>query len=183
VSGQLPEALRTAAAALLADAPMVVLRRVLRDLLAEPAETLPPPLGDNASEAGLPSPSPEHSPDFQPVQMHPDAAAPPTRRGHPRPAARGNGQADKAAWLVLREAVRSAMRERKTSYAALAQAIGRNETTTRCAIMRQTPATKALQRRLRTWLETAAPEVAVSTSPFRGRSNGAGGADHVDTTV
>jgi hypothetical protein len=143
-------ALRTAAAALLADVPLPVVRATLRALLADADVVTPAEVADVA-----------------PVQPK---ASPPPRAPAP------SKQPD-LAWDTQRRAIRAAMQERGVAYPALAKQFGVAVPTLRHALGRRQPPTLAMRKWLDAWLRTSAPKSAapaVAAEPSTFRPNGVG---------
>jgi hypothetical protein len=131
-------ALREAATALLAEAPLPVVRATLRALLdgadAEPRRT-----------SALPA-SPQMT---RPTKLK---QTPPKRSD--------------GAWDARRREIRAAMQERDVGYADLAKQLRVTVKVLHHALGRRQPPAQALQRQLEAWLATSAPAVAAEP-PFR----------------
>jgi hypothetical protein len=141
--------LHAAAAALLPEAGDQVVRAILRLLVneLEPAAAPSP----RAARSSPPPPTPVRT----------------ARKRAARQAAAPNSV--DVEWDAVRRQVREAMRDRDTSYADLAAAIGCAATTAKVSLSRRQPPSQPMQDKLRAWLETAPKvgEVAEPAVPFR----------------
>jgi hypothetical protein len=165
------EILRQAASALLATAPEPVVRRTLRELLAE--ENYTP--ADQRPGAGAISPCRQGSGVQQPVL---GANYANTAHDSPRLAATGSlhpAALPKATlmseWPTLRQRVRAAMHARGVSFERLGSLLGYAPATLQQAVGTNRPKTLRMMERIKAWLvdgsdaATEAPEKALP--PFR----------------
>ena len=141
-------ALRQAATVLLAEAPLPVVRAMLRALLAD---TEGPPV-----KAAAPP---------QPQELKQ-----PRAKAAPRPTPTDSE------WDTRRREIRTAMLERGVSYNALAAQFGVAVPTLRHALGRREPPTRAMRQRLEAWLESE-PALAVAEPPFRANGAGSAHAE------
>jgi hypothetical protein len=150
--------LHDAAVALLPTAPIAVVKQVLRLLLEIETPATPP---QHADARTLPTPSEQLAPQ------------PRRKRATQRPRANGVDHE----WEQLRRQVRTTMRERGTSYADVAAAVGCAAGTAKVSINRRLPASGPVQAGLRAWLANgdSTQEAAKSApAPFRGHACGNG---------
>jgi hypothetical protein len=163
-----------AAALLIDQAPVEVVKKVLRLLLAE----------ELATEDAVPEKA--ASPFIARVGRHA------RKFRHGRTSAPGNRVATAGTdseWESLRHQIHQAMRTRGKTVAALAEIVGCSTATTKVAIYRTRPPSHAMTAKLKAWLEAPppdepvkpAPEVAEAVLPFRsiaaqrhGRNHGNG---------
>jgi hypothetical protein len=151
MSEQQPDALRQAAATLLAGAPAGAVLLAMRALLD----------GWDAS-SGVPPEAAARPP--QAAWRADDKAVAPKPATPSRATAAPSKAAERAAWDHLRLAVREARAARGVTTEALAKELGLAHATVATALRTRTLPTKRLRQRLTDWL--AAPEVAVPI-PFR----------------
>jgi hypothetical protein len=87
-------------------------------------------------------------------------------------------------WEELRRKVRATMAERSLDYTDMAVAIGRSAVALKIDLSRRQPPRPALQAKLQTWLEQAAPAVAAASAPFpgSGTEHRGNGYDHPAST-
>ena len=132
-------ALRQAAAVLLAEAPLPVVRATLRALLTD---TEAPP----ARAAAPPQPQ-------EPKRPRPKAT--------PRP------KPTDGEWDTRRREIRAAMLDRGVGYNDLAERFGVAVSTLRHALGRREPPTKVMRQRLEAWLESEPAPAVAAEAPFR----------------